>query len=227
MTSGWWIADLWQQGQVVQLASWIFWVIVSISLHELGHGWAALWEGDDTPRRLGHMTINPLVHMGSTSIIAFLLIGFAWGLMPVTPSNFRHRRWGDAIVAVSGPAVNLVLAVILLTIAGVITATTLGSDTDQQLGNWYVFFREGGRLNLLLLALNLLPIPPLDGSRILASFSNGYARLLLHPNASMFGLAFFVIVFWITPVGQVAYRSINDVALLWVGLIQGMIMGGG
>ena len=227
MTSGWWIADLWQQGEVVQLASWIFWVIVSISLHELGHGWAALWEGDDTPRRLGHMTINPLVHMGSTSIIAFLLIGFAWGLMPVTPSNFRHRRWGDAIVAVSGPAVNLVLAVILLTIAGVITATTLGSDTDQQLGNWYVFFREGGRLNLLLLALNLLPIPPLDGSRILASFSNGYARLLLHPNASMFGLAFFVIVFWITPVGQVAYRSINDVALLWVGLIQGMIMGGG
>ena len=51
--SGWWIADLWNQGQVVQLASWIFWVIVSICLHELGHGWAAIWEGDDTPRRTG------------------------------------------------------------------------------------------------------------------------------------------------------------------------------
>ena len=228
MTSGWWIADLWQQGEVVQLASWIFWVIVSISLHELGHGWAALWEGDDTPRRLGHMTINPLVHMGSTGIIAFLLIGFAWGLMPVTPSNFRHRRWGDAIVAVAGPAVNLVLAVILLTAAGLISGLVLGSETPPAWGaRAFEFCYTGGWLNLVLMALNLLPIPPLDGSRILASFSNGYARLLLHPNASMFGLAFFVIVFWITPVGQVAYRLIENVARLWVGWVQGIVMGSG
>ena len=130
--SGWWIADLWNQGQVVQLASWIFWVIVSICLHELGHGWAAIWEGDDTPRQTGHMTINPMVHMGGYSIIAFLLLGFAWGLMPVNPGNFRHRRWGDAIVAVAGPAVNLILAVILLTIAGVISATTLGTEVKPE-----------------------------------------------------------------------------------------------
>ncbi|MCP4744463.1 MAG: site-2 protease family protein, partial [Actinomycetales bacterium] len=194
-------------------------------LHELGHGWAAIWEGDDTPRRTGHMTIDPMVHMGGYSILAFLLLGFAWGLMPVNPGNFRHRRWGDAIVAVAGPAVNLVLGFILLTIAGVISAIILTSGTESKWAvNSYLFFETGGRLNLILLALNLLPIPPLDGSRILATVSSPYRRLLNHPNAGMFGLAFFVIVFWITPIGRVAYGFIENAASVWVGIVQGVIM---
>ncbi|MDC0429009.1 site-2 protease family protein [Phycisphaerales bacterium] len=223
--SGWWIADLWNAGRGVELGSWIFWVVFSICLHELGHGWAAIWEGDDTPRRTGHMTIDPMVHMGGYSIIAFLLLGFAWGLMPVNPGNFRHRRWGDAIVAVAGPAVNLVLGFILLTIAGTILATTSGSEVKQGwTGLLYEFCYTGGRLNLILLALNLLPIPPLDGSRILATVSNPYRRLLNHPNAGMFGLAFFVIVFWLTDIGWVAFGFIENVALLWMGIVQGFIM---
>ncbi|MCP3858657.1 MAG: site-2 protease family protein, partial [Phycisphaeraceae bacterium] len=77
--SGWWVEQLWNAGRGFELGSWIFWVIFSICLHELGHGWAAIWEGDDTPRRTGHMTIDPMVHMGGYSILAFLLLGFAWG----------------------------------------------------------------------------------------------------------------------------------------------------
>ncbi|MCP4069483.1 MAG: site-2 protease family protein [Phycisphaeraceae bacterium] len=223
--SGWWVEQLWNAGRGFELGSWIFWVIFSICLHELGHGWAAIWEGDDTPRRTGHMTIDPMVHMGGYSIMAFLLLGFAWGLMPVNPGNFRHRRWGDAIVAVAGPAVNLVLGFILLTIAGVISATILTSGTESKWAvNSYLFFETGGRLNLILLALNLLPIPPLDGSRILATVSSPYRRLLNHPNAGMFGLAFFVIVFWITPIGRVAYGFIENAASVWVGIVQGVIM---
>ncbi|MCP4835463.1 MAG: hypothetical protein GY895_11960, partial [Phycisphaera sp.] len=138
---------------------------------------------------------------------------------------FRHRRWGDAIVAVAGPAVNLVLGFILLTIAGVISATILTSGTESKWAvNSYLFFETGGRLNLILLALNLLPIPPLDGSRILATVSSPYRRLLNHPNAGMFGLAFFVIVFWITPIGRVAYGFIENAASVWVGIVQGVIM---
>jgi len=223
--SGWWVEQLWNAGRGFELGSWIFWVIFSICLHELGHGWAAIWEGDDTPRRTGHMTIDPMVHMGGYSILAFLLLGFAWGLMPVNPGNFRHRRWGDAIVAVAGPAVNLVLAFVLLTIAGVVSATILTSGTESKWAvNSYLFFETGGRLNLILLALNLLPIPPLDGSRILATVSSPYRRLLNHPNAGLFGLAFFVIVFWITPIGRVAYGFIENAASVWVGIVQGVIM---
>ena len=100
--TGWWIADLWQGGQTVLLVSWIFWVIVSICLHELGHGFAAIWEGDDTPRRTGHMTWNPMVHIiggyqgllltgtapdwqavGVSAAVAFFLCIAGWGAFRV------------------------------------------------------------------------------------------------------------------------------------------------
>jgi hypothetical protein len=79
-----WVHDLYATDQTTMLIAWIFWVIFSICLHELAHGWAALWQGDHTPRRLGHMTMNPLVHMGGWSLIAFAIIGIAWGAMPVS-----------------------------------------------------------------------------------------------------------------------------------------------
>ena len=164
MGTGWWIADYWQAGETVILVSWIFWIIVSICLHELGHGVAAIWEGDDTPRRTGHMTMNPMVHMGGMSMIAFLLIGFAWGLMPVNPHNFRHRRWGDAIVAFAGPLVNLILTVILLTAAGLWAGLIANQpEAAEWTTNVGTFLYYGGWLNLILFCFNLLPVPPLDG----------------------------------------------------------------
>ena len=224
MSSGWWIANFWQSGQTVLLASWIIWVIVSICLHELGHGVAAIWEGDDTPRIKGHMTFNPLVHMGGPSLIVFLLIGFAWGLMPVNPSNFRHRRWGEAIVAAAGPAVNLILAVILLTTAGIVSGLFLSKDPQPEWAvNLFTFLLIGGWLNLILLALNLLPIPPLDGSRILASFSDPYARLLMNPQSQLIGLGIFVIIM-VSGVGSVFTGLMMSISDNWAGMVQGVIM---
>lgn len=224
MGSGWWIADLWQAGQTVQLVSWVFWVIVSICLHELGHGVAALWEGDDTPRRLGHMTWNPMIHMGTTSILAFILIGFAWGLMPVNPYNFRHRRWGDAIVAAAGPLVNLVLAFILLTAAGLWEGLVFSAPDDiQWQANVKIFLLSGGWLNLVLLALNLLPFPPLDGSRILASVWRGYGELIRKPQAQFAGLAVFVVVFWMTPLGGQLMGRVIDVGHLYAAIIARLV----
>ena len=174
MGTGWWIADLWQAGQTVQLVSWIFWVIFSICLHELAHGVAAIWEGDQTPRITGHMTWNPLVHMGGMSLLLFAFIGFAWGMMPVNPNNFRHQRFGEAIVAFAGPLVNLVLAIILLSGSGLWSGLVSSKpEASQWTLNASVFLWTGGWINLILLALNLLPFPPLDGSRILGSFSYG------------------------------------------------------
>lgn len=217
--SGWWIADYWQLGQTVMLAAWIFWVIVSICLHELGHGYAAIWEGDDTPRITGHMTINPMVHMGGMSILAFILIGFAWGLMPVNPGNFRHRRWGDAIVALAGPAVNLALAIVLLTLSGVVLAMvgleTLSATAGERA---FTFLQVGGWINLVLLVLNLLPIPPLDGSRVLATVSPGYARALMNPNMQLIGLGAFLLILW-SPIGGIALGFLNGVADFWSGTV--------
>ena len=76
-----WMHELAQSGEYGVIVGWLFWIIASITLHELAHGWAALWQGDPTPRALGHMTASPMVHMGPMSLIALALVGIAWGAM--------------------------------------------------------------------------------------------------------------------------------------------------
>ena len=93
----------------------VFCVTLSIVLHELGHGIAAIAQGDDTPRVTGHMTLNPLVHMGTMGLGLLCFAGIAFGVMPVDPRRFRGRH-GDAFVAAAGPLVNGVIAIFSLTI---------------------------------------------------------------------------------------------------------------
>ena len=177
----WWVHDLYQAGRTVELVAWIFWVIGSIVLHELAHGWAALAQGDDTPRRLGHMTINPLVHMGAASMVVFAIIGIAWGVMPTDPSRYRWGRKGRIVVAAAGPAMNIALALLLLT-AHVVWLRV--GPTDQLLyANLGTFLFIGGWLNVVLAAFNLLPVPPLDGATILSGLSGRASRLYQHPQA--------------------------------------------
>ena len=166
------------------------------------------------------MTWNPLVHMGGMSLLLFAFIGFAWGLMPVNPNNFRHRRFGEAIVAFAGPLVNLVLAIILLSGSGLWSGLVSSKpEASQWTLNASVFLWTGGWINLILLALNLLPFPPLDGSRIIGSFSYGYRRLLMKPNFQFAGLAFMLVVFWFTPL----FEWIEGFSLIWAGFIGGLV----
>jgi Zn-dependent protease len=172
---GWWAANLWQISPVL-LVSWVFWVIFSITLHELAHGWTAIRHGDDTPVRTGHMSVNPLVHMGPISLIAFALVGIAWGAMPVDPSRLKGRH-ADAMVAGAGPVMNLGLALICVVLgACVVELLPRAGAGDDAVSRLWQFFSAGGVLNILLAIFNMVPIPPLDGSRVLASFSRRYVE---------------------------------------------------
>jgi len=214
--SGWWIADLWQQGNTVLLASWIFWVLAAIVLHELGHGVAAIWQGDDTPRVMGRMTVNPVVHMGWFSIVAFLLIGIAWGLMPVNPSRFRWGpRRGGAFVAAAGPAVNLALCV--LCVVGCALWQLASPSSDRVAENVTTFLFTGAWLNLWLLMFNLLPVPPLDGSAVISGISRGAARVMHNPRVQQFG---FIAVLLLMFSGGASYA-----ARLANGTVQTAIFG--
>ena len=172
--------------------AWVLVVVVSITLHELAHGFAARRRGDPTPDRSGHMTLNPLTHMGPFSIAALLIAGISWGRMPIDPTRMRGK-WAEAGVSAAGPSMNIVLA--LLGAVGVGVMLRLGVGLEPE---------EGWRHNLLnllhvlayangLLALfNLMPAPPLDGSRILANAHRGYARFIDDPaNQGVFMLMFF------------------------------------
>ena len=117
------------------------------------------------------------------------------------------------------------LALVLLTGAGLVAGLVLGGENAPDWGERvFTFLITGGWLNLVLLALNLLPVPPLDGSRILASVSYGYRRLLMNPNAGIIGFGLFMLVFWMTPFGRVAIGLLKSAGLLWAGTVQGLVL---
>ncbi len=170
-------------------------VVVSIVLHELAHGWVALYLGDQTPRVQGRMTGNPLVHMGPFSLVALAIAGFAWGQMPIDRSRLRGR-YGETMVAAAGPAMNLLIALMTLTAMGILMrvwdltwlppAAALygvfdGTDLSPLQQNALRLLAIAGTYNLLLMMFNLLPAPPLDGSHILADLSPKFGQFIGDP----------------------------------------------
>ncbi|MEH2161443.1 MAG: site-2 protease family protein [Nostoc sp.] len=135
-------------------------VIFSITLHELAHGWAAMSQGDNTPQKTGHLTLNPLVHMGKESIIFLCFMGIAWGQMPVNPSNFRSPKVGNILVSAAGPLSNLALGILFILVLKFISNQSLTGLFSEE------FIYLAARINLTLFLFNLLPIPPLDGFHV-------------------------------------------------------------
>lgn len=167
--------------------AWVLVAIVSIVLHELAHGWVALRHGDPTPRLQNRLTGNPLVHMGGYSLAVLAVLGMAWGAMPVDPTRMRGK-YAEAAVAVAGPAMNLLIAIVCLTGLGVLIGT-VGAPQAQWQENGYLLLRVGGIANLVLMVFNLMPVPPLDGSHIAANFSRGYRDFVSDPSKQ--GILFF------------------------------------
>ena len=219
-----WIVEHIQNEAWIPPFAWAFWVIFSITLHELGHGYAAIRQGDRTPIEWQRMTLNPLVHMGVPSLIIFAFFGIAWGMMPVNPSRFRQRRLGEAKVALAGPAVNLGLALVCL-VGTAVAIRALGGETSFA-RNLEVFLLHGAYLNLVLMAFNLLPVPPLDGSRVLAASSRRFRLWFSHPNAQFGLFIILAIVFYATPIGDYFFGACIMGSLL---AIEGLtlVMGAG
>lgn len=168
-------------------------VMLSIILHELAHGWTALWQGDDTPRITGHMTIDPLVHMTGVGFFLLVFVGIAFGAMPVNPRNFRSRH-GHAYVAFAGPAMNLLLVFVFL---GLATAVNVLQPLDPEVNrNLLQVLAMGSVLNMILAIFNMLPIPPLDGFTVLATTSRGFRRFASTGFLHQYGLLLLIVLLW-------------------------------
>ena len=168
----------------------VFSVTASIVLHELGHGFAAIAQGDDTPIVTGHITWNPLVHMGPIGLGLLCIAGIAFGVMPVNPRKFRHPH-GDAFVAAAGPLVNATLAVVSLSILATLISLRIDPTIAGVNPLWIL-----GLLNTVLAIFNLIPVAPLDGSAIAASFVPAYRDFIRNPaNARYSWLAFGLVFF--------------------------------
>ncbi|GIW76022.1 MAG: site-2 protease family protein [Phycisphaerae bacterium] len=170
-------------------------VIISIILHELAHGWVAVKLGDPTPIESGHLnTLNPLVHMGVFSLILLAVVGIAFGAMPINPSRLRGR-YAESLVAVAGPAMNLLLAIVGTVGLG-LWIRMGGVDPQSPVqDNARLLLQTFGIFNFALMLFNLLPVPPLDGSRILANLFPAYRNLLNSQMAQGFMIAIFFALF--------------------------------
>jgi Zn-dependent protease len=153
------------------LVARIFTLIIAFTIHELAHAWTAVELGDDTPRRMGRLTLNPLAHLDPLGSLMLIFAGFGWAKPVMTnPYNLRNGpRLGMAIVAAAGPFSNLAMALIAA------IPFRLGLlNTDNRLLFWLAFFLDQFIfLNIILMLFNLLPIGPLDGSKVLRGFAPG------------------------------------------------------
>jgi Zn-dependent protease len=140
-------------------------LIEAIALHEYAHALAADLQGDRMPRAFGRLTLNPAKHLDPLGTLMIFLVGFGWG-RPVEfrPQALSSKRFGAAIVALAGPLMNLLLA---LATAFAAVALVKAGSTD---GVLFRFLDRFFSINLLLAVFNLIPLPPLDGSRLLTIF---------------------------------------------------------
>jgi Zn-dependent protease len=144
-------------------------VLVAATVHEYAHAYAAVQLGDPTPRWLGRLTLNPLAHLDPLGTLLLLLVGFGWAKpVPVNPAHFQDPRRGVLLVAVAGPLAN----VCLLALLGTLYRLGLVPEAGWVSSLWSRMLN----VNAVLAEFNLLPIPPLDGSRILGAALRGEAE---------------------------------------------------
>ncbi|WP_199489994.1 site-2 protease family protein [Meiothermus sp. QL-1] len=141
-------------------------LLFSLALHEWGHAIAALWMGDPTAQAQGRVTLNPLKHLDPIGSLMILLLGVGWAKpVPIHPPNFRHYRLGLFLVSVAGILINLLIATSLALLLRLLLE---GGYLEPR---WLLqALAVAASVNLVLAVFNLLPIPPLDGSKILQSF---------------------------------------------------------
>ncbi len=176
-------------------------LLIAITFHEFAHAYAAVKLGDDTPRRQGRLSLNPLSHLDPIGSVLLLFAGFGWGKpVEINPRNFDRKysmAKGEAIVSVAGPLMNFVLAFLFAIIYFFILRFAQVWLLTTQIGQIIeIIIISTISVNIGLGVFNLLPFPPLDGSKIFISFMPFKIRNWLIEKQQIFYIIFLII--WIT-----------------------------
>ena len=236
---------------IITMLMWLPIILISLSLHESMHAYAAYKLGDPTARNFGRVTLNPLKHLDPVGFVAMLLVGFGWAKpCPVNTRLFENPRKGMALTALAGPVSNLLLAVVFAIFASLTVFTgsffgvdiinegilgwityynpAVASETTGLIFNFvFLFFYYGVFLNVSLAVFNLLPVPPLDGSRIVGLFLPPKAYFSYMKYERYIGIAFMVAVIVLGRMGISvigwATEPISDGILWLVGASKWML----
>lgn len=146
--------------------------LIAIMLHEIAHGLVSYWLGDPTPKRQGRLSLNPLKHLDPVGTICLILFHVGWAKpVVVNPDYYKKRKLGMALVALAGPLTNFIVAIVSMIIIGFILKFANSSLAIFDIINTFLLILA--IINIGLGVFNLIPIPPLDGSKILGSFLKG------------------------------------------------------
>ena len=187
-------------GVIIYILSSLAVIFLTLPVHEFAHGFAATKLGDPTPRYQGRMTLNPFAHIDWIGAACILLFGFGWAKpVQVNSNNFRNPKRDMAVTALAGPLSNLIVAFAALLINNILSLIALKTffSAFYYLG---FFFYYIALINVSLAVFNLIPIPPLDGSRLLSALLpyRYYYALMRYERYIFFGL----------------------IALLWIGVLD-------
>ncbi len=203
-------------------------ILIAITFHEFAHAFVADKLGDDTPRRQGRLSLNPLAHLDIYGTFLMIVAGFGWGKpVQINPNNFRRTitiKKGEALVSIAGPAMNLILAIVFSIIYGLIIKfgglTFILSSTGSIISEIIQYIIA---MNVGLCVFNLLPLPPLDGSKILLAFLPTKAQTWFEEHEKMLYIIFIVI--WLTPISSLLIEpGINAINSALLKLIQTIVL---
>lgn len=195
-------------------------VLIALTFHELAHGWVSKKQGDPTPEMMGRMTVNPLAHLDPIGALLMLFAGFGWAKpVPINPRYYKNPKKGMALTALAGPVANFLLAIAGMLIYGVCfilyAKDILSADVVGEAGRLSMMFVS---VNLSLMIFNFIPIPPLDGSRILGLFlsDSAYFKLQRYERYS------FMIIILLSMSGAFDVILGTGVNFIFVNLLKGL-----
>ncbi len=205
---------------VINLLARVFVVFCTLPIHEYAHAFVAAKLGDDTPRLKGRLTLSPFAHIDPMGALMIFLVGFGYAKpVPVNPRKFKNPKVGMAITALAGPVSNIIMAFIFMLLCN-ISSLIYGSTGVLFASVSYSFFLFAAQINVSLAVFNFLPIPPLDGSRIINLIipSKYYFKIMQYERYII--LAVFALIFFGILDGPLAY--ITNFIMKLISFVAGL-----
>ena len=188
---------------IMYILSSLLTIFLVLPLHECAHGFVAYKLGDNTAKRQGRLTLNPIAHIDYLGAALLLLIGFGWAKpVPINARNFKNEKVGMAISALAGPVSNLIAAIvagliqnglIVLIVKGILPMGPVIANTPV-MEYVLLFFQFLIMINIGLAVFNFLPIPPLDGSKIMMAFLPNKAIMWIYEREHIISMVLFIVV---------------------------------